>query len=362
MGREIAGSDRWPLPTLLSQALVAYTIEFDNEFEHQMPHRTSRGPTGDGPWLVSLVMWANLMRFVGPDGVRVGDLETQGGNLAGMERWGYVTVAPDPADTRAKPPRRDWIVRATADGELAQSLWPPLFGVIEQRWLTRFGNDAVEQLRDALRGVRVEIDLDLPDFLPVLGYGLWSTIPAATLGDPRAHDDIHLVGLLAQVLLAFTLEFEREADVSLAISANILRLLELTVVRMRDLPKLSGVSKEAIAMGVGFLEKNGHVVLEPDPDSRARLVRLTAKGRAARDGYRERRDGIEARWRDRFGRRPIRALREPLERLVGDSTAPSPLFRGLEPYPDGWRASTSKPETLPHSPMVLHRGGFPDGS
>jgi hypothetical protein len=28
-----------PLPTLLSQALVAFTIEFDNEFERQMPHR-----------------------------------------------------------------------------------------------------------------------------------------------------------------------------------------------------------------------------------------------------------------------------------------------------------------------------------
>ena len=31
-----------PLSTLLSQALVAFTIEFDNEFEHQMPHRTTQ--------------------------------------------------------------------------------------------------------------------------------------------------------------------------------------------------------------------------------------------------------------------------------------------------------------------------------
>jgi hypothetical protein len=51
------------------------------------------------------------------------------------------------------------------------------------------------------------------------------------------------------------------------------------------------------------------------------------------------------------------------EALVGDATADSsPLFRGLEPYPDGWRASVRKPNTLPHYPMVLHRGGFPDGS
>ena len=30
-----------PLATLLSQVLVAYTIEFDNEFERLMPHRTT---------------------------------------------------------------------------------------------------------------------------------------------------------------------------------------------------------------------------------------------------------------------------------------------------------------------------------
>lgn len=28
----------------------------------------------------------------------------------------------------------------------------------------------------------------------------------------------------------------------------------------------------------------------------------------------------------------------------------------------GWRASVRKPDTLPRYPIVLHRGGFPDGS
>jgi len=47
-----------------------------------MPHRTtSHGSTGprpgprQGPWLVSLVMWSNFMRFVGEAGVAAGDLE-----------------------------------------------------------------------------------------------------------------------------------------------------------------------------------------------------------------------------------------------------------------------------------------------
>jgi hypothetical protein len=45
---------RLPLSALLSQVLVALTIECDNEFERQMPHRTSNyGSTAgrDAPWL-----------------------------------------------------------------------------------------------------------------------------------------------------------------------------------------------------------------------------------------------------------------------------------------------------------------------
>jgi methyltransferase (TIGR00027 family) len=57
-----------PLPALLSQALVAFTIEFDNESERQIQHRTTSGPAAGsrGPWLVSRAMWANFMRFIPP--------------------------------------------------------------------------------------------------------------------------------------------------------------------------------------------------------------------------------------------------------------------------------------------------------
>src|SRR5580658_808460 len=42
-------ADCLPLSALLSQALVAFTIEFDNEFEHQAPHRTTNhGLTNHG--------------------------------------------------------------------------------------------------------------------------------------------------------------------------------------------------------------------------------------------------------------------------------------------------------------------------
>src|SRR5215475_7415001 len=89
-----------PLSTLLSQALVAFTIEFDNEFEHQMPHRTTRGPAANsrrGPWLVSMAMWANFMRFIDPEGTPLRDVEALARvvNLRGLQRWRYVELEPD---------------------------------------------------------------------------------------------------------------------------------------------------------------------------------------------------------------------------------------------------------------------------
>jgi hypothetical protein len=136
-----------PLSTLLSQVLVAFTIEFDNEFERRMPHRTTNhGGTPYAPWLVSLAMWSNCMQFIGEDGVRVGELEElarTATNLNGMLRWGYILVAPDSRSGR--------LVRATPAGRKAQEIWWPLFGEIETRWETRFGEDKIEQLREALQ-------------------------------------------------------------------------------------------------------------------------------------------------------------------------------------------------------------------
>jgi hypothetical protein len=113
---------------------------------------------------------------------------------------------------------------------------------------------------------------------------------------------------------------------------------------------LTGVSKESIATAMGILRKKGIAVVEKN------VACLTPKGREAQDAWRQRIGHIEERWQASFGEDTIRTLRDLLGRFAGE------LFRGLAPYPDGWRASVRKPETLPHYPMVLHRGGFPDGS
>src|SRR5581483_2243903 len=136
-----------PLSALLSQALVAFTIEFDNEDEHSLPHRTTgHGPgwSGDGAWLVSLVMWENCLRYVTEEPVTVGDLLARartGTNLVGMRRWGYVTI--DGTARKIRSPGPGAVLRATPAGLRARQVWAPLPALIEQRWRDRFGADQV---------------------------------------------------------------------------------------------------------------------------------------------------------------------------------------------------------------------------
>ena len=79
-----------PLSALLSQVLVAHSIELDNEFERRLAE------SGESARPTSVVMWSNFLRFVG-DGITVGELPAAAGlrrarvlsNLGGMERWRY---------------------------------------------------------------------------------------------------------------------------------------------------------------------------------------------------------------------------------------------------------------------------------
>jgi DNA-binding MarR family transcriptional regulator len=170
-----------------------------------------------------------------------------------------------------------------------------------------------------------------------------------------------LWALLSRVLLAFALQYEREPGPSLAISANVLRVLTADGVRTKDLPAAGGVSRPAVEMALGVMANAGLVTEGPDPaGGRFRVTRLTPRGVLARDEYRPLTADIEADWRSAFGPDRITALRAALEPLAGGDH-PS-LYAGLEPYPDNWRAKVPRPAALPQYPMILHRGGFPDGS
>jgi hypothetical protein len=167
-----------------------------------------------------------------------------------------------------------------------------------------------------------------------------------------------LWALLSRTLLAFATEFEDDSGRSLAISANLLRVLTEDGVRSRDVPALAGISTAAVAFTMGPATKQG-LVAGADAGSRWKIIGPLPPG-ARPAAYADLTAAVEDRWRSRFGAARAASLRDALEPLaVGN---PPPLFGGLTPYEDGWRAQVKAPAVLPHYPMVLHRGGYPDGA
>ena len=196
-----------------------------------------------------------------------------------------------------------------------------------------------------------------PCRLPVAGQRIYAE--AEGIHRPPADEPDDLVVLLSRVLLAYTLEVERDAPVSLPVGLNVLRVLTPEGVAVRDLPTGSGVSKEGIGMVLNLLVKAGRAMVETNPPAAGsgpsyppragRDQRLLERGRA-----------VETRW----GSNLDRALA---------AFDPARLAEGLRPPPNCWRAQppyrrwtdlvlADPASTLPHYPMVLHRGGFPDGS
>ena len=252
-------TERLPLPTLFSDALVAFTIEFDNEAEHRLPHRTTnQHPTGislKNPWLVSLVLWFNCMPYVTDEGITARDLERLARtktNLNGMVRWGYVYLEGDAVGGRSH------LIRPTRAGWKAQEVWLPLLDVIEARWRLRFGEKEIAELRRllaALIGQNGSRAAGLP-----ADSRLWAVQPGTCEGAAvgcqicrvRAAAAVPALKGVAGVCarLRSRAVLEAEAAPSLAISANVLRVRGGEPALVRDLPRLTGVSKEAVAVSL----------------------------------------------------------------------------------------------------------------
>ena len=354
-----------PLSTLLSHALVALTIEVDNEFE-----RRSR-ESGRRARVTSFVMWANFLRFVG-DGIAVAELPDAAGipkartlsTLGGMERWGYVSVGPDPKTRRdgfgsARGLRSDWVVRPTPAGRAAAAIWRPLAEELERRWAARFGVAEVGELRLCLEAIVEQLDVSLPEYVPIVGGANWRLEDAVVRGRREAASRAPLSALLSRALLGYTLDFERESKLALPLCANVVRVVDERDVSVQDVPLRGGISKEAVAMATTFLVKHGYVVREE------KVIRLTSIGRETRERA-ERLHGELEPWSPRLAGR----LRAALAGLLEQTDA---LVLGLRPHPGGWRGSkpylgqteamlADPTGVLPHYPMVLHRGGWPDGS
>ena len=332
--------------------------------------------TGAPGWCPS-ALWANVLQYLEDDPVSVGALRTRARTnrllLGGLRRWGCVTLTPPSGELLQSPPQDGVAVRSTTACRRGQEVWSRLPAVIDDRWRSRSASRRSSGRSRALRSVFDGLSIDPPAYLPVIHpaqNGKVEPPPSDVAGTapsrlPRPRGNGSLSPLLSGVLYAFTVDFETGSRIALAISANTFRVLGDSGTRLRDLPRLSGVSAEATAMSAGRLERHGCAVTEPDPTaSRGKVLRLTPKGHKAQQKYHRLLGDSEAAWRTRFGDGTIDELRAALDHLVGDGTfASSPLAAGLTPYPETWRARTRRrSDTRPHHPMVLHRGGYPDGS
>jgi DNA-binding MarR family transcriptional regulator len=254
-------------------------------------------------------------------------------------------------------------MRPTGAGRRARDLGRQVLGEVEERWNDRFDREAIGALRGALWDVADRFEVELPDTLPILAYGLRNRGPEPAVPRSPGREDpsrLSLPALLSRVLLSLAIDFERSSRLPIAVAADLVRVLDAEPIRVRDLPRLAGISKEAVAMALRALEETNLAEVAPDPGgSRFKVASLTGRGRTARTRARRHASRVEEEWRHRFGAPAMDALRTSLDPLVEGS--PGPLLEGLRPYPDGWRAK-SPIETLPQFPMVLHRGGFPDGA
>jgi DNA-binding MarR family transcriptional regulator len=84
--------------------------------------------------------------------------------------------------------------------------------------------------------------------------------------------------------------------------------------RLTDLADRATMTKQSVGEVVSDLEKRGYVERIPDPeDGRAKIIRLTDKGRGVYLTGWQLNDELEQEWAARFGQDHVAALREALE-------------------------------------------------
>jgi len=296
-------ADERDLSALVSQVLVAFTVEFDNEFERRM------GEAGYPGARLSRVVWADLMRFLADGPISVRELAPGPQTklqLGCLERWGFVTL-----DERGRDGwgsgcgiRSDWLVRLTTKGLQAVSTWQPLTDLIERRWERRFGKEEIDDLRARLRDV---------------GGGLDLTLPA----------------LLSQILLAYRVEFDRESDVPLPPCANTIRVLSEKPTPLSAIARLTGGSPETT--DIGWQLKPYVIVAPAEGKTRGKTVRLSALGVRVQTEYYRLTAVIDTRWQADDLRAAL------LELFTLEGTSGPLLSEGLIPPPGTTRAGEQAP-------------------
>lgn len=328
---------RTPLPTLLGRALGTFTRDYDRA-------------RGEGGAIPQLPVWSNVLRVIDAEGTDQNDIVRRAVvakriariAVARLERRGRLVV-----EARTVPGKRGKarIVMLTADGAAARARAERLVGTLQGDWRQRFGDDAIDGLRDALSSVVDRLPIELPHH--VTGYGEGD--PSVTGGDyhaeqagpPRipAHGQewpvvlretgsdagaLPLPALLSQALAAFAIDYDRERLGGLNRTSNFLRFVGDDGIALEQAKTLGGVSGN----GKTLHERHLDVVVEPGrPSDMTRRVYPTPKSRRARDAYPHLVMELEDGWREDYGE-AIAGLRAVLETMAEQFDA------DLPDYPD----------------------------
>lgn len=125
--------DKLPLAALLGRAERAFNAEFDRRI------------AASEFTALSLAHSRNILRHLGSGSIRASQItllcevskQAVSQQIVHLERNGYLTVSPDPADQRAR------ILTLTDKGARAQRLVKRLFVEIEADWVEAMGPDGV---------------------------------------------------------------------------------------------------------------------------------------------------------------------------------------------------------------------------
>jgi DNA-binding MarR family transcriptional regulator len=96
--------------------------------------------------------------------------------------------------------------------------------------------------------------------------------------------------------------------------------------RLTELAERAHMTKQSVGEVATELEQRGYLERVPDPnDGRAKIIRLTPRGREAQALGRRLIDEIEQDWAERFGADRVAALRDALEAVAAEQLGALPV-------------------------------------
>jgi DNA-binding MarR family transcriptional regulator len=104
--------------------------------------------------------------------------------------------------------------------------------------------------------------------------------------------------------------------------------------RLTDLAERSGLTKQAVGEAVAELERKGYLQRVPDPeDGRAKIIRLTERGREACVTGHHLFEEIEREWAEQLGEDVVACLRRAAEQIAELEGVPDYRLTGSTAVP-----------------------------